>query len=78
MQRVEKHIREMGKMAFASDASVNKSGGVEMIDGAKKQVVAGKHGVMELGSLLHLHSYTRRFLLPCLAQAWPFSMHVSF
>lgn len=51
MQRVEKHIREMGKMAFASDASVNKSGGVEMIDGAKKQVVAGKHGVVELGSL---------------------------
>lgn len=51
MQRVERHIREMGKMAFASDASVNKSGGAEMIGGAKKQVVAGKHRVVEVGYL---------------------------
>lgn len=39
------------QMAFASDASVNKSGGAEMIGGAKKQVVAGKHRVVELGYL---------------------------
>lgn len=80
---MERLVREVRKVAFASEPGVTQSGagdGTRWIGDMEKNVEAARHRVAELGSLCasHLCSYTQPFLPNCPVQAWPFSISVSF
>lgn len=79
---LERLIREVRKMAFASDQGMTQSGGggKRRRGNTEKPVVPAKHRVVELGSLYVPNANTlfNLFFFSCLVQSWPLSISVSF